>query len=51
MISLCVLATYVLYSHPSTGVKLVISLLLIAYTATIVFNSKAIKLIFKIGQS
>lgn len=49
MIALCVLATFVLYNNPSTGIKLLISILLIVYTFTIICNSRAVKLIFKIG--
>lgn len=51
MISLCILATLVLFNSPSTGVKLTISFFLIAYTLTIVINAKTIKLIFKLGQT
>lgn len=51
MILLCGLATLVLLSSNSTTVKLLISLLLILYTAFLLVNSATIQLVFKLGDN
>lgn len=51
MISLSFLASIALYMVPSVTTKLVISILLIAYTITIIMKSESIRNIFKISVS
>jgi hypothetical protein len=48
MIVLCLLASIALYTAPSVTVKLLISLLLIAYTFMLVTNSAPVRALFKL---
>ena len=48
MIGLCLLATLILFSNPSTVSKIIISVIILAYTVTIFLNPRAIRSLFQI---
>jgi hypothetical protein len=50
MLLLCLIATLVLLSNPSTGVKVAISLILVLYTLSILFKTGTAKLLFQLGD-